>query len=782
MRTMFRQWAPRCALGLTILLAGCRRSGVQGCLDLLSAQKYQPAVSRCAAVFAAGGDPRAGAAVVRAHYFLGEEREALAWADRLEKAGKVAPGMWSVVGTIDQQRGEAEAAERAYRRDLAVCRAGGDHGRASDALYRLFFLLWHRFSYRQTFLFASEAVQEAAKAGDREREERADQALYTSLFEVGDLAGAQQALEMADGLIPERERGERARFLNNRGTVLAAERRLGLARHDFEQALKLGAGNDAEFSRGVLQDLTEVSLDGGDAERAAVYLKQAWEHLEPGRSPPSSLIYYRSWVDQARGRLALAAEDLAPVLHADLDPEWGWKVAFQQGRVAEARGDLRAAEAAYERSVAVLEEMRRGLKFDELKAWLLEEKRRPFEALFRLQARSGRAAASLATLERAQARTFLDAFLHTTTAASDPSESTPAGKAWSPDVSDERMAGLESLLPAMSESPVAALQPIDRVLGALRDRDGLLYFEAGDELWLITVRGPRLRMWKLAAETAEIRDLAGRFLGHPDDVSLATRLGEILLPADALPETGQPVYVVADGALGNLPFAALRRQGRFLVEDHGIVFVPSLNALAALEASRAGSARPAVALADPQRNLPEAAAEAVEVAHRLGGTAWIAGKATARQLRQAAHSRTLHLATHTGLGPRGAWLQLADRRVTASEIVAGRIGPRLVVLASCASGVRPGREMWGSLGASFLAAGSRAVLASLWSIEDRPTRELVRRFYAEGGDADPCAALARVQRVAIRQGLSPHLWAAFVLFGSERPLDASMPDASMNGR
>jgi CHAT domain-containing protein len=289
-------------------------------------------------------------------------------------------------------------------------------------------------------------------------------------------------------------------------------------------------------------------------------------------------------------------------------------------------------------------------------------------------------------------------------------------------------------------------------------------------------------MWKLPASTAEIRDLAGRFLGHPDDVALATRLGEILLPAGALPETGQPVYVVADGALGNLPFAALRRQGRFLVEDHGIVFVPSLNALAALEALRAGPARPAVALADPLRDLPAAAAEAVEVAHRLGGTAWIAGEATARQLQQAAHSRTLHLATHTGLGPRGAWLQLADRRVTASEIVAGRIGPRLVVLASCASGVRPGREMWGSLGASFLAAGSRAVLASLWSIEDRPTRELVRRFYAEGGDAAPCAALARVQRVAIRQGLSPHLWAAFVLFGSERPLDASMPDASMKGR
>jgi tetratricopeptide (TPR) repeat protein len=771
MTTMFRRWALCCALGLAALLSGGRQSDVQGCLDLLTAKEFQPAAGQCESVFAASGDPRAGASVVRARYFLGQEQEALAWADRLEKAGKVSPGVWSVVGLVDQRRGEAEAAERAYRRDLAVCRAAGDHGRAADALYRLFLLSWRHSTYRQTFLIASEAVQEAARAGDREREARADQALYTSLFEVGDLAGARQALERADGLIPERERIERAHFLNNRGTVLAAEHRLGLARHDFEQALSLDAGNDAEFSYEILFDLTEVSLEGGDVDPAALYLRQAREHLEPGKMPHPSLFYYRSWVDQARGHLAEAAEDLAPVRQAELDAEWGWKIAYQQGRVAEARGDLPAAEAAYERAITVLEEMRRGLAFDELKAWLLEDRRRPFEALFRLQARSGRAEASLATAERALARTFLDSFLHTTSA---PSESTPAGKAWSPDASGERMAGLESLLPAMNESPVAALQPIDRVLSALRDRDGLLYFEAGDELWLITVRGRQLGLRKLAAPTAEIRDLADRFLGHPDDVALATRLGEILLPAGALPEAGQPVYVVADGVLGNLPFAALRRQGRFLVEDHGIVFVPSLNSLVALEALRAGPAQPAVALADPQRNLPAAAAEAMEVAQRLGGRAWIAGEATARQLQEAAHSRTLHLATHTGLGPRGAWLQLADRRVTAGEIVAGRIGPRLVVLASCASGVRPGREMWGSLGASFLAAGSRAVLASLWSVEDRPTRELVRRFYAEGGDVDPCAALGRAQRVAIRQGLSPHLWAAFVLFGSERPLDESV--------
>ncbi|HEV7507518.1 MAG TPA: hypothetical protein VGS07_21720 [Thermoanaerobaculia bacterium] len=61
---MFRRCALRCALGLAVLLSGCRPSGVQGCLDLLSAQRYRTAVRQCAAVFAASGDPRAGAAVV----------------------------------------------------------------------------------------------------------------------------------------------------------------------------------------------------------------------------------------------------------------------------------------------------------------------------------------------------------------------------------------------------------------------------------------------------------------------------------------------------------------------------------------------------------------------------------------------------------------------------------------------------------------------------------------------------------------------------------------------
>ncbi|MEA2560293.1 MAG: hypothetical protein QOH06_1797 [Acidobacteriota bacterium] len=745
---------------LAVCLPGCRKSGLQDCLDLNEKLQYEAAARRCGEVYAAEGEADAGVAAARAHYFLGHPDEALAWRDRLVKAGKARPGIEALAAAVHQQRGEIEEAERAYRRDLALSRSAGDHRRVADNLYRLFYLTWGRASHRETFLLASEALQEATKAQNRELQALAAQALYTSLYEVGDLQGARKALETARELIGEEDRAAQASLLSNLGTVLFAEGRLALARRNFERALELGS--TPEFLRGVHLNLTEVHLVLGDLQGAAHHLQQASIDLEPGQPVPASLSSYRARVALAQGRPEDAAADLLQALSEDPEPEWAWQLEYQQGLLAEARGDLPAAEAAYRRSIAIVEEMRRSLAFDELKTWLLDERRQPFEALFRLQAAAGRAAEALATAEHAQARTLLDAFLHASSAAAAPRSDSSLGSSF------QRIEGLESLLPAMSESPVAALQPIARVLTSFGDRHGLVYFEAGDALWLITVAGGRIRLHDLALK-AEVRRLGERFLAHPEDARTAERLGEILLPAGSLPQPGRTLHVVADGLLGNLPFAALRREGRYLVEDHALLFIPSLSALTALEESRRESAGPPLVLADPQGDLPTAAVEGLEVAKLLGGTARIGGKALSGELARAAHIRTLHLAAHSGLGTRGAWLQLADRRVSASEIVTGRIGPRLVVLASCSSGVRPGRQMWGSLGAAFLAAGSHAVLASLWSIEDGQARELVLRFYAEGGASDPAGGLARAQRVAIRRGLSPNHWAPFVVFGSDRP-------------
>jgi len=270
----------------------------------------------------------------------------------------------------------------------------------------------------------------------------------------------------------------------------------------------------------------------------------------------------------------------------------------------------------------------------------------------------------------------------------------------------------------MSASPVVALRPIDEALGTLRDRHLLLYFEAGDELWLIEAADLRVHAHRLPASLATVRDLAYRFLARPEDLDTAAALGEILLPAGALGEPGSTLHVMTDGVLGDLPFSALRRGGRYLVEDHVVTYVPSVNVLAAIEGRPRGGYGPSVVLADSRGDLPEAAREARDVAARLHTTPRIAGAATLERLRQAARADVLHLATHTGLGPRGPWLALAGGDLAADRVVTEKIAPRLVVLASCASAARRGKGMWGSLGAAFLVAGSQSVLASLWSIED----------------------------------------------------------------
>lgn len=782
---MTGQLAQAWALGLTVILSGCRESGVQECLDLNEKQRYQEAARRCGEVYAAEGEAKAGVAAMYALYQLGKGDEILAWADRMAKDGKVRSGVWGATAAVHEQRGDLEAANRDYRRDLELLRAEGDLQAVADVLYRLAYNDWSLSRYREAFLSAGEAVEAAGKAGDRALEIRAAEMLYSVLYAVGDLEGARQAIEATGRSMGEEDPALRAHFLANRGGLLVDEGRLALARRDLERALELGAGRmDADFFRRVHLNLTAIHLGNigniGDATRAAHHLEEAWKQAEPGKpgapgapgAPiPTSLLYYRARVDLARKRPEEALRSLATALGQDPAADWAWDLEYQRGRAEEARGNARAAEAAYERSIGVVEEMRRELGFDDLKSWLLDRKRQPFEALFRLQAGSGRAEAALATVERSQARTFLDAILHA--GSSTPSTAAPAGKPWS-SASLQRIEGLESLLPAMSESPVASPQPIGQVLAAFGDRHGLVYFETGEEVRLITVAGRRARLHP-PAPAQEVRRLAERFLAHPEDAQAADRLGEMLLPPGSLPEKGTAVHVAADGILGNLPFAALRRDGRYLVEDHPVLLLPSLGALAAVESRRGeppGSPLVlALVLADPRGDLPEAAAEGRQVAKRLGAPALVGPRAVSGELKKAARARVLHLALHTGPGPRGAWLQLADRQVSASEIVTGRIGPRLVVLASCASATRTGRQMWGSLAAAFLAAGSRAVLASLWSVEDRQARELVLRFYAEGGASDPAGALARAQRVAIGQGRSPMFWAPFVLIGSGRPLE-----------
>jgi CHAT domain-containing protein len=176
-----------------------------------------------------------------------------------------------------------------------------------------------------------------------------------------------------------------------------------------------------------------------------------------------------------------------------------------------------------------------------------------------------------------------------------------------------------------------------------------------------------------------------------------------------------------------------------------------------------------VVLGDPGSDLPEAADEAVAVARMLDTEPLRGDAATSAVLRAAARADVLHLATHAGFTDRGAWIELADGRVDASTVLRWGLRPRLAVLASCTSAAQRVAGMWGSLAAAFLAAGSEAVLATLWSVDDEIAHRFVLRFYREGGARAPAQALARAQRAFAAAGEPPSMWAPFVLVGAPAP-------------
>jgi CHAT domain-containing protein len=300
----------------------------------------------------------------------------------------------------------------------------------------------------------------------------------------------------------------------------------------------------------------------------------------------------------------------------------------------------------------------------------------------------------------------------------------------------------------------------------LGDQDALVYFQAEQSLWVLALDAGTLRLQRLPYTVAEIEARVSTWLADLDDSASGRAVAEAILPT-ALPPPGRSLAIVVDGPAARVPFAALRRD-RFLVQDHVIAYAPSLDVVARRWeiAPLVDTPTPPVVLGDPAGDLPAAAREAKAIGAILGVEARSGTHADLAALANASSASLLHLAVHGGLDTRGAWLDLADGRIHAHDVLARSLAPRTVVLASCASAARRGRGLWGSMAAAFFAAGAQAVVAAAWSVDDQATQRFVQRFYAEGGAERPAEALAGAQRTFLAEDAPISNWGAFVLIGA----------------
>lgn len=293
---------------------------------------------------------------------------------------------------------------------------------------------------------------------------------------------------------------------------------------------------------------------------------------------------------------------------------------------------------------------------------------------------------------------------------------------------------------------------------------------------------------ELRAAIEELRAFAGIGGGpSPALARLSAWLVEPLLPHLATPLLG----IVPHGVLHLLPFAALRGKeaGHWLGEDYTLFHLPTASVLPLIQQKRKAARGELLALAQGRAaGLPPlryAEKEAQSVAELFGTAALLGGAATETALRaRAANAGILHIAAH---GQLNAVTPLFSRLVLSpdDDLDTARDGSlevreiygldlkktSLVVLSACQTqlGAQSRGDDVVGLSRAFIYAGSPAVLASLWSVDDVATAKLMTAFYRKLKDGlGGAAALRAAQAETRREHPDPYHWASFVLTGDPR--------------
>lgn len=240
------------------------------------------------------------------------------------------------------------------------------------------------------------------------------------------------------------------------------------------------------------------------------------------------------------------------------------------------------------------------------------------------------------------------------------------------------------------------------------------------------------------------------------------------------------VVIVPDGPLDRVPFAALFEPstGRCLIERSALVIAPSASVYVQWSAMPRTRPSRAVVVGDPDAGIAPRLAAAADEARRIatlyGGKPIVGREATASFFqRLAADADVIHLGTHASISddPMESKILMSQSAVTIRDLLSTRVRRgSIAVLAGCQTGARTGTFDVNSLALAFLAAGSRTSIASLWNVDDAPTRRFSVPLHRLLRAGVPAAEAVRRVQLEMMRSADPRVsnvraWAAFQVYG-----------------
>lgn len=290
---------------------------------------------------------------------------------------------------------------------------------------------------------------------------------------------------------------------------------------------------------------------------------------------------------------------------------------------------------------------------------------------------------------------------------------------------------------------------------------------------------------------------------------------KLIAPVESL--LTDDLIIVPDGELGYLPFEALLaeipgdisncRKYPFWINDKMICYAQSATLLAEMMTSsaqkravkdflavgpfsdgdRTYSSKDTAYLVtrDKLTMLNYTKRETSESAALFGGEILLSDQATSEQFqKRAADYRILLLSTH-GKGDKNlgdySWLAFAKPGsaydlLYVRDLYGLRINADVVVLSACETGYGELRRGEGIVGIAraFTYAGAKSLFATLWSVEDKATSDLILNFFGQlkPGIFTKKQALREAKKVLLKNDATahPYFWAGLIGIGDMRPV------------
>ncbi|MCD8485620.1 MAG: CHAT domain-containing protein [Desertifilum sp.] len=291
--------------------------------------------------------------------------------------------------------------------------------------------------------------------------------------------------------------------------------------------------------------------------------------------------------------------------------------------------------------------------------------------------------------------------------------------------------------------------------------------------------------------------------GRGDDTATGIQLYDILIrPIESQIQALAPkkLSIIATGKLRYIPFETFydSQKEEYLIEKYPINYLTRISARSLQETPNSTPSQGGIlGLGNPVPRYPQnllGSEEEVKSITALfpGSASYLNSEATLDRFKlQASRFPILHLATHGCFQPEGCpninlkanTILFADTQFNiADAALLGLNGTRLLTLSACQTALNTnsdGQEISG-IAYIFERAGARTVMATLWSVDDPATRDLMVQFYQNlnTGNMSTSEALRQAKISQIQainddgdeneKGFHPYYWSGFVLIGDGR--------------